>query len=310
MSPNLIDVRVRQYEAWGGSAPPEPFPAGDYLQVKRSPGYELTANQALWVVWDAINREAQGLSSVPSALTPLVTKDFLGRAIDAINRCFACVNARIVSRANLMFSDTFGGPATYSYEPYPIRWAGESRQALLTIQDFVSAAFQAIHVRSNLVDNGILEEHGATILHPLFFCKMRIMRDFFGMEIKGSISPNELQAIFRSSNVQPPLSTSFDDLRDLPADLASEDATALGNESAPVPDNQTMTEVTSGVEVWTWVPTLANWATAAEILRRQEDSAPTMAPAEPFPFSTGPIVGAGASTGGIATPSGGLSVPQ
>ena len=305
----ISDVRIRQYQAFTGGQPPEPFPIGDYLEVKRSEGYERTANQDAWTLWDAINREAQGFSSTAPALTPVISNDVVAGAINGINRIFAATNAMVISRANRMFSDTFGGPATYSYESYAIRWPGEQRFAMTVALDFVSAAYQLIHVRSNCVDNGLLEEHAITVLRPLFMRKMSIMRSLFGMEVKGDISPNELTAIFRGSNVTPPLTSSFDDLRDLSAEYAAEDSQALTNESAPTPDEATMVAITSGVEVWTWVPTSANWATFGEILRRSEHSAPTLAPAEPFPFSTGVISGAG-TTGPAATgPAGGLVIP-
>lgn len=306
----IFDNRVRQYEAWPGETPPDPFPSGDFLCTKRSPGYDRSANQDCWLLWDAINAEAQGISTLPGALSPVITRDLLGRVLDGINRVFAVTNSHVVSRANLMFTDTFGGPALYSYEPYAIRWPGESRLALTCVLDFVSSAFQLIHVKSNLVDNGILEEHAIVTLKPLFGLKMRLMREYFGMEPKGSISPNELTAVFRGSNVHPPLTSSFDDLRDLNADQVTEDAMALTNESAPVPDEPTMTQITSGVEVWTWVPTLANWATCGEILRRREVSNPTMTPAEPFPFASDVIRG-GSDCCGESPPGGtpGLTTP-
>lgn len=285
----MLNVRRRQYVPYTKPTALQ-LPPGDYLAVDTL-DRQLTSNQACWNLWDVINGEAQTLSARPSALQPVITKDLLRDAIEAINRCFVQTTDRVVTRANRTFTDTFGGPAPYSFEPYPIRWAGENREALQIILSFVSAAYQIPQVRSNHLDNGIIDSHAKIIVEPLFALKADLMKRFFQIEPKGEISPDELDAIFRDGGIRPPLAVSLTDTRDTPADLAAEDARALTDESSRKPTPETLARVQDGQDVWKWVPTTANYLTAAEVLRRLEVSGPSQRPTEPFPFSTEVIAG-------------------
>lgn len=285
----MQNVRRRQYVPYTQSIAPQ-LPPGDYLAVDTLDRHQ-TSNNACWNLWDVINGEAQTFSARPSTLQPVITKDLLRDAIEAINRCFVHTTDRVVTRANRTFTDTFGGPAPYSFEPYPIRWAGENREALQIILSFVSAAYQIPQVRSNHLDNGIIDSHAKIIIEPLFALKADLMKRFFQIEPKGEISPDELDAIFRDGGIRPPLDVSLTDTRDTPADLAAEDARALTNESSLKPTPETLAAVQDGIDVWKWVPTTANYVTAAEVLRRLEVSGPSQRPSEPFPFSTEVIAG-------------------
>lgn len=306
--------RRPQYMAYGGEIPPNAnFPEGNYLQVDTtiSPS---TCNEQCWTLWDVMNREVQTFSALPPALTPELSKDLIENALKSIDRVFSQVFVRVVTRANRVFSDTFGGPPRFMFEPYPIRWAGESREALRIILKFVSAIHQLPQVQSNRLDNGILDHHAWIVLRPLFDLKASIMKSHFGIEVRGEISPDELDAIFRNSNLRPPLLTSLDDRRDPAATLTEEDQAAMANESAHVPTQETLEEAQAGIGIWTWQPTQANWATFAELLRRVEYDGPSYVPGEPFPFSTDiigggpggpPLPGSGATPGapGLTTPS-------
>lgn len=296
-------TRPEQFEEWPGDIV-APLPKGEYLQVRRL-GHTHTANEACFDVWHALNGEAQKLSAAGYSQTPTTGRDLVGNVIDAINRSMGVVNARVVTHANAMYSSVFGGPLPYAFELWPIRWPGESPDALKWVLKFVEAAFQVPQVKSNTADWGIVSNHASIIMMPLLRLKQNIMQTLFGIEPKGAISPGELDAMFRNSNLQPPLGSSFDDVNDTPADTAKEDADAMKNESAQKPDEATITAAQAGVEVWTFVPDAANWATFAELQRRKEADGPSQSPLTPFPFTTGTIgEGNGEGNAGSGTPAG------
>lgn len=292
--------RAPQYEAYAGGTPPNPnFPEGDYLQVNLN-GVADTCNQECWEIWRLANQEVQTLSALPSALTPVPTRDLIERALMAIDRVFVETQRRVVTRANQTFATTFGGPAIRAMIPYPIRWPAESPPTMEIVLRFVAALHQLPHLSSNRLDNGITENSAGIFVRPLFTLKEAIMAQYFGLEPKGRISPNELEAMFAQSDLRPPLRFSFDDRRDRAADLTAESAAALENESAPVPTTETYDAAAEGVEVWTWQPTAEHWATFAEILSRLDSDGPNFAPDAPFPFSSTMIGGTGGGSGGTA----------
>lgn len=288
-------VRTAQFEAFPGSPPAEPFPQGDYLAIRRV-NAEVSSNESLWQIWNRVNSEVQALSVLPATVQPMPTRDMIEPSLKAIDRIFASVSAVVKTRANALFSNTYGGPIAYQYEPYAIRWPGESAAAMEILMPFISAGFQVPQVPSNVLDRGVPEGHASTILRPLVNLKAGIMSKYFGLEVKGDISPDELDAIFRGSPVRPPLLTSFDDHADSTTDRVAEDARALSEESAPVPTVAVLEQVQSGKDVWIWVPTEQSWTTFGEILRRMEINAPTQPPALPFPFNE-QVVAASAKNG-------------
>lgn len=296
-------TRPEQFEEYPGDII-SPLPAGDYLQVQLL-GHSHTANEACFDVWNAINGEAQKLSAQGFAQTPVTGMDLVGNVVDAINRIFGVVNSRVVTLSNSMFSSTFGGPLPYSFEHWPIRWPAEAPDALKWVLKFVESAFQVPQVRSNMADWGVVSDHASIIMRPLYLLKANIMRTQFGMEVKGDISPSELDAIFRDSNLKPPLGSSFDDQHDTLENLAAEDAAAATDESAAVPTRETLDAMSQGQEVWTFVPSSQNWTTFGELKRRQEKDAPNQVPLAPFPFSpTNPISGSGSAGAGSASAGG------
>lgn len=295
-------ARAAQYEAYSGATPPNPnFPDGSYMQVNLN-GVADTCNQECWELWRIANREIQTFSAIPASLTPEVTRDLVERALLAIDRVFIEVQRRVVTRANATFATTFGGPAVRQFMPYPIRWPAESQEAMEVVLRFVAALHQLPHLSSNRLDNGLTENSAGIFVRPLFMLKESIMMRFFGMEPKGRISPNELEAMFAGSDLQPPLRFSFGDRRDRAADLSAESAAALTNESAPIPTTETIDAVAAGVEVWTWQPTVENWATFGEILARLNSDGPTEIPDAPFNFAAGGPIGGTPGGGSGGTP--------
>lgn len=301
----ILQPGVKQFEAYTGTISP-PFPEGDYLQVQVY-GATETWNAKLWQLWDKIGKEIQSLSVSPGAMTSEITKDIVMQALYSINKCFVSAFQKVRTHANDTFDSTYGGPTGRRYEPYPIRWPGENRMALEVVLKYVSALFQIPQVRSNVLDNGIIENHASIILKPLYFCKSWIMREYFGCEIKGEISADELDAVFRDSNLMPPLLASLSDKHDTVADLAKEDELALSEESAHVPTVETWEQINAGKDVWVWVPTQQHMATLGEVLRRMETTGPIQVPGEPFPFPTNGVGGGG---GDSSSPSGGVRVTR
>lgn len=296
------DPRTAQYEPYSGATPSEPMPTGTYIQVRRAGPRNLTLNDDTWDLWDILNRSAQHLSAIPAAAKPVLTRDLVQAAFEMVNISFAEIVTRVRTRANRLFSDTFGGPNRLSFEPYPIRWPGESRHAYRMVMAFISAAFQVPQIKSNLLDHGVLDNHAKIILRPLFDLKANMMRTFFNLEITGEVSVDELDAVFRDGAPLPPLMHSFDDERDGAAAQAAEDAAALTNESAKIPSRETQAKISEGVEVWTFVPHAEHWTLFAEVLRRREFDGPNFVPAEPFRVAGG-VVSPSAPSGG--SPSGG-----
>lgn len=279
-----MGVRVEQYEAFSGTHNP-PLPDGNYLAVSRVPN-ATTCNEALWMLWDIVSREAQTLSVSAPALQDQITKDLLEDTIRGINRCFGALSTRIVSRANRLFSSTFGGPSNFAYEPYPIRWAGESRVALMILMKYVASLFQVPQVACNRLDNGIIDVHAAVIVRPLFDLKAHLMKVYFAKEVQGEVSPDELASLFRNGNLEPPLQRSLDDRRSTGEEIAARDQAVLGDESAAVAPVVLTEGVRAGVNVWTWVPGDQDWDVFGELLERMTFAGPGQVPGEPFPFST------------------------
>lgn len=305
----MVQSRVIQYEPFAGTIDPRSaLPDGSYLQVSRI-GNDQTCNESCWQLWRAINEAAQRLSAMPAAGTEEITRDLVESILLNIDRIFAYGSSLVVTRANRTFHDTYGGPAMFAFNPWPIRWPGENAEALSAILKFVSAAFQTVNISSNRLDNGILDQHLWVVLRPLFVLKATIMKRWFGIECQGDISPDELDAMFRGSNLRPPLLRSLDDTSDTRATLTSEDTAALEHESAAVPTQETIEKAMTGIDVWTFQPSQAHWATFAELLRRMEEAGPSQPPVAPFPFSTVIIgqPGAGATTGGSGAPTSGLT---
>lgn len=299
-------TRVSQYKAFDGELP-DIFPDGDYLSVDPL-AQTITHNESCWKLWDIFNREIQQISVANQTQQPMLTRDLVEPILIGVNRCFASAQDHVVTRANTLFASTFGGAPPFMYQGYAIRWPDNNRQALSAAMSFVSAIFQIPQVNSNRLDNGVVDSDASIIVRPLYQLKANIMRELFGIEVQGHVSPDELDAIFRDSNLKPPLRSSWDDKHDSAATLAGEDSVALTNESAQTPSADTVEQIKAGVEVWTWVPNESNWATFAEIARRHQADGPTSAPGEPFPFTVGgPIAGVAGGSNPARTP--GLS-PQ
>lgn len=303
--------RPTQFDAWTQGDGPiiKPMPDGDYLKVQRD-GHQFTANEACFDAWNSIQREAQMLSAAGFTMTPMVTEDLVGNTIDAVNRLFTLIVTRVITRSNAIYSSVFGGPVPYELTQIPIRWTGECPEALKYVLKFVEAAYQVPQLRCNTIDNGLPSTHASIILMPLFRLKADIMRLRFRLEVKGDISPQELDAMFRNSNLRPPLRTSFDDTRDDRGDHAAEDAAAMANESADIPTTETLEQAREGVDVWTWVPSGENWATFAEVLRRMEYDGPSQPKFTPYPFSTESVGADGTTATTKLTASAGLTTPQ
>lgn len=264
------------------------MPTGDYFAIETSNNPE-TRNSSLWNLWDICNREIAKISTTQAAQNTIESKDLLTATFKSISIIFAATVVRIRTRANDLFTRTYGEPRKRKYEDYPIRWTGESRLALDIVLTLSDAVFAIPQVKCNVLEEGILDNHAALILKPIYSLKARLMREYFAKEIKGEVSIDELEALFAKAKIQPPLLTSLLDIHDTPADLDAEKIKALGDESAIVPTGEQVIQVKSGVEVWTWEPTEADWLICGEILKRYENSGVVQIPPEPFPFTTGTI---------------------
>lgn len=282
-------ARKLQFVAYDGDLI-DVMPDGQYLAVDVTDRVRITSNSDLSDVWGRLNTLAQTVSAHPTSLQSVLTRELVDDTLRAINQAFALVHSKTTTLAGPMFHDTYGGPPQVTFEQYPIRWPGENPVALRIVQRFVSALFQIPHVPSNRLDAGIRDIDAGIILRPLLQLKAEIMRQYFGLETKGDISPDELDAIFRDSNLMPPLNVSRDDNADTQSDLAAEDSRALGDTSAQVPTVETREMAMNGIEVWTWVPTESHWITFAEIQRRLAVSGPTQPPAAPFPLPTDGVI--------------------
>lgn len=303
----VVGSRPLQYKAYDGELTPI-MPSGDYFAVEAL-DRGVTCNESCWSVWDVLNREAQIISTQPAIQQPEITQDLIESIIGGINRSFAALHSRVGTRANQLFTSVYGGPPQYQFEDYPIRWAAENREGLTALMAFTSSIFQIPQIPSNRLDQSIMDNHAGVIAKPLFALKARIMREWFQIETLGHISPDELDAIFRNSNLMPPLRTSYDDRHDSSTTQAAEDAAALTDESAHMPTAETVVQAKAGVEVWTWVPTQGSWLTFGEIVRRYEATGPAQAPGEPFPFAEGGLISGAAPTGPGAPGTPGLT-PQ
>jgi hypothetical protein len=278
---------IVQYEQFSGT-PGDQMPSGQFLSVRRLSRTQ-TDNEQLWQTWAYINGTVQKLSAAGATLQPVLEKGLVQDTIDAINRIFGFVAVRVATRANRLFSNTFGGPNPFEFTPYSIRWPGENRYALQYIMKFVNAAFQVPQVQSNRLDSGILDNHATIILRPLFDLKAQIAKELFGYEIAGEISADELDAMFSDTKLRPPLHMSFSENRNTESDRAAKAEASEENESVERPTPEELRKFTSGLEVWTWVPTAADWATFAGTLKRLEVDGPHSEPVQPFPFTTGVI---------------------
>lgn len=240
-------------------------------------------------MWRRINAEVQKLSQNPGAQQPVLTKDLVEACLAGIDRCFTDGVQRVKSRANSIFSSVFGGPNPFAFEPFAIRWPGENEEALIYVKRFIAAAYQIPWLRSNSLDHGILEDHAAVIFKSLVQLKAEIMTRLFQIEVQGDFSASELAAIFRNTDLRPPLRESFSDNTDTAAGTAVEDARAMTDETVVRPTRDTAEAAANGVGVWTWVPTAGDWLVFGEYLRRTESDGPAQTPGAPFPFSVGVI---------------------
>lgn len=284
------NTQIKPYE---GEVDRDVFPEGDYLQVDVK-SRDMTWNSLLWQLWDEIHGQIQPFSAMPFSLTSELTQDAVRAALASIDKSFAFVFKKVRTHANEFFSSTFGGPQGMHFEPYPIRWPGENRFALKVVLKFAEALHQIPMVRANVLDNGVPSAHAGIVARPIYYLKEWIMREVFQVEIKGMVSPDELDAIFRDTSMMPPLTKSIDDRHDTRAEIAAEDERALTDESVPVPTPEVLEAVKAGKDVWTWVPTGSHWAALGEILERTAAAGPHQRPGEPFGMTTGPIGGAGA----------------
>lgn len=280
------------------------LPDGEYLAVNPLDKGE-TSNKSLWDLWDALNQQVAKFSVMPACDQSMMTKDLMEGALLALDTSFAVVHPRIVTRANTLFSRTYGTGYKFRYEPYPVKWTGNNRQALQVVLAFVQSLFQVPQVQCNRIDEGVVDNHAAIILMPLFHMKATLMKEWFAVEVRGDIGVDELQALFRDSSLVPPLHSSLFDRRDLPVDAAAEDAAALTDQTGPTPTLDAMLQVLTGKDVWTWSPGEAQWSRFGEILRRLESAGPVQVPPEPFPLTTGPI---GSGTSPPGNPGGSLVV--
>lgn len=278
---------IVQYEAFTGN-PGDQMPSGEFMSIRRL-SRTSTDNEQCWQTWAYINSAAQKLSASNSTIQPVVEKGLVQDTIDAINRIFGFVAVRVATRANRLFSNTFGGPNPFEFNQYPIRWPGENRYALSFVMKFVNAGFQVPQVQSNRLDSGILDNHAGIILRPLFDLKAQIAKEFFGYEIAGEISADELDALFANTSLRPPLHISFSENRDTESDRASKAAASKTDESVKRPTSEELKQFTSGLEVWTWVPSESDWTAFAATLKRLEVDGPHSDPVSPFPFTTGTI---------------------
>lgn len=283
---------IKQYEQYVGPIC-DTMPGGDYLSVRRLSAVS-TDNENLWQTWREINSRAQKLSAQGYALQSELGRELIEDALKSIDYIFGFVANRVVTRANRLFSSTFGGPNPFAYNPFAVRWPGENPYALSIILKFVNAAFQVPQVASNRLDRGILDNHAGIILRPLFDAKGAIAQEYFGYEIKGTLSPDELDAIFAGTTLRPPLHRSFDDRRSTEADVSAKATLSATDESVERPTQTDIERYLDGKDIWTWVPSASDWAVFAETVKRMEHDAPNCEPVQPFPFTTGTIGATGA----------------
>lgn len=278
---------MNTFKAYEGTKIPQ-LPAGDYLSVDPLDRGE-TANGSLWDLWDVMNQEVAKISTHPAARQPLMTKDLMETTLIAMDKIMVNISIRIQTRANKTFSRVYGDARNRKYEAYPIRWPGENRQALNIVLALVDSVFAVPQIPSNRIDNGIIDDHAALIARPIFDLKARLMREWFNIEVKGEISVDELQALFRNAKLIPPLRASIFDRRDTATDLSGEDADAKSDETGKTPTEEELLAVTSGQDVFLWRPELGDWTRFGEVLRRLENAGISQVPLEPFPFTTGTI---------------------
>ena len=297
----MVAPNPHMYTEWGASdGELRPImPEGQYFRVITH-DRNVTTNFACFEIWNFLNDLAQKLSAHESVRSEELTIDLVKQAMQAINSAFHFVHGRIVTRANDFFANRFGHQPELKYGGWPIRWPGENLESIKIILAFGAAAFQTPQVRSNNLDGGVVDDHAAAILKPLYLLKAALMKRYFALEIRGDIGVDELQAVFRNSLLSPPLHHSLDDQYDSPATLEAEDDRALGDESAPRPTAETLEKALTGVEVWSFVPGNDHYMTAAEILRRMTQDGPHQPPYTPMLFSASLLPGgsSGSSSGG------------
>lgn len=258
---------------------------GDFLAVETLDN-DTTNNSSLWDMWDIVNQEMAKISNNPSAAVSSVEPELVKVSLESIDRIFAAMSKKIQTRANLTFSRTYGVPRAHKYEPYPVRWPGANRLALKIILNFVESAFSIPQVPCNQLDKGIIENHAGIIMRPLYDTKAMIMREYFGLEIKGEVSVDELQATFRNADLVPPIQTSILDRRDTRADLTAEDERAIGDESGKIPTHDESEAIRAGHDVWLWKADKPMWDRFGMISERLESAGVVQVPPEPFPFTT------------------------
>lgn len=302
-----------QYKAYEGDLDPV-LPGGDYIAVERL-GRDVTPNVSLVKIYNTLCEAAQRISVLPASRQPLMTMDLMKSCVSSLNQCFAEIKDHVSAHTHRMFSNTYGQSAHWAFSNVPIRWTGENTDALRMVFDFISAAHQTVFINANNLPQKMAEVHASIVLRPIFDLKARLMQEWFGIEVKGHVSVDELNAMFRNSDIAPPVRRSITDEYDRGADHEAEDAAAMGHETELVPDEAAMAAATTGVEVFTWVPTDADWAKFGERLQRLAADGPTQIPIQPAPFSTTvvgqtpvatPSAGSGAGSAGMP---GGLQAP-
>ena len=277
---------VAQIEEFTERPKREDLPDGTYFQVALG-SHGSTDNLDLWGAWRRMGAEAARLSVMDANRQPELSRTLVEAGIGAINRIFTDVVVRLVTNANDVFSGAvYGGPMGRLYEHTPIRWAGENEVGLNILLSMASAMHQVPRLRSNSFDHGIPRVAASAIMLPLFQQKGRLMREYFRKETQGHVSPDELDAVFRTDDVRPPLSSSVRDRHDTAATKAAEDKRALEDESAPTPTEEAMVKVKSGVEIWQWAPSEADWFTFARVTEKMETEGPVDQPGPQFRFST------------------------
>ena len=284
----------------------EDLPDGTYFQVRLG-SHAKTDNLDLWGAWRRMGAEAAKLSAIDANRQPELSRELVGMGINGINRCFTDVVTRLITLANDVFSGAIhGGPMGRVFEHTPIRWPGENEAGLNVILSMASGMYQIPRMRCTSFDHGITRSAASAIMLPLFQEKGRIMRSYFRKETQGHISPDELDAVFREKDVMPPLSASVRDRHDTAATAAKEDKAAMADESAPTPTDDAMVQIKSGVEIWTWAPSEADWATFARVTDKMEREGALDQPGPQFEFSTKQIA-AGSSDGGTGAATGALT---
>lgn len=266
---------------------------GSYFAIDRR-GRDTTWSRPLWNLWYELHLEAQALSTTQPALTSEVTKDLIKAALLAINRSFVAAHRKVRTMANDYFDQVYGGRWHRAFNDMAIRWPGENQTAWEIVMKFAAALHQIPFLQSNVLDNGIPPNHAVIVVQPLYSAKAWLMREFFELEIRGEISNDELEAIFREDAPMPPLDFSMTDTFDTPEETEEEDAGAMEEESGPLPTAETQREAERGVKVWTWVPENRHWTKFGEIIKRMRTDGPRSVPGEPWPFGE-QTIGNGAS---------------